>query len=416
LTDTNTTNEPPKVFKAWEGSSVFVEQGRHWSSAFIWLSAALLGGTLTWAFTAKLDQTISVRGQLQPAGSVKEIESPSSGVVGKVFIVDGQKVTVGDALLTVEAEGLTSRLEALDQSIQLLRLEAKSLQAIISSGGDPERFGPLPPLPPVADDQLANKMLAARNQTEQIRSQLRQLSIRTTSRQESLRLKESMASDMKPLYEIGGLARNVYLEQLNNIQVLKAEISTLEGERSRIIGTTTSQLNRINREDINLHAQLSEVKEKISYRTIKAPVSGTVFDLKAAPYSVVNNSEPLLKIVPANELQASVSIPNTDIGFVKVGQAASVAVDSFPSGEFGYIQGTVTRIGSDVLPPDKNSQQRYFPSTLTLQEQTVQAGSQTLNLQSGMGITANIKLRSRPAITILTDIFTRQMEGVKRFR
>jgi len=33
-----------------------------------------------------------------------------------------------------------------------------------------------------------------------------------------------------------------------------------------------------------------------------------------------------------------------------------------------------------------------------------------------MGVTANIKLRSRPAISIVTDIFTKQMEGVKRFR
>ena len=49
-------------------------------------------------------------------------------------------------------------------------------------------------------------------------------------------------------------------------------------------------------------------------------------------------------------------------------------------------------------------------------EQSVVAGDQQLNLQSGMGISANIKLRSRPVITIVSDLFTKQMDGVKRFR
>ena len=50
----------------WEGSSAYVEQGRHWSSALIWLCAVLFGGTLIWAFTAKIDQTVTVRGRLEP--------------------------------------------------------------------------------------------------------------------------------------------------------------------------------------------------------------------------------------------------------------------------------------------------------------------------------------------------------------
>ena len=56
----------------------------------------------------------------------------------------------------------------------------------------------------------------------------------------------------------------------------------------------------------------------------------------------------LLKIVPENKLQAVVDIPGTDIGFIKVGMPASVSVDSFPSKEFGYIQGTLSRVGSDA--------------------------------------------------------------------
>ena len=129
-------------------------------------------------------------------------------------------------------------------------------------------------------------MRAARNQTE-IRSQLEQLAARTASRQESLRLQKQIANDLRPLYESGGMARNAYFSQLNSLQELTAEIASLKGERSRIIGATTAQLNGINRQQINLRSQLSGVNEQIANRNVTAPISGTVFDLKVGPYSVV---------------------------------------------------------------------------------------------------------------------------------
>jgi len=53
---------------------------------------------------------------------------------------------------------------------------------------------------------------------------------------------------------------------------------------------------------------------------------------------------------------------------------------------------------------------------VSLEQQQVEFGNRRLNLQSGMSITANIKLRSRPVITLISDMFTKQLDGVKRFR
>ena len=66
----------------------------------------MFGGTLIWAFTAKIDQTVTVRGRLEPAGSVREVESPSGGVVSKVFVKEGDIVKQGEPLFDVEAKGL----------------------------------------------------------------------------------------------------------------------------------------------------------------------------------------------------------------------------------------------------------------------------------------------------------------------
>ena len=406
---------PPNL-ELWEGSSSYVEQGKHWSSALIWLCAVLFGGTLIWAFTAKLDQTVTVRGRLEPSGSVREVDSPSAGVVSKVYVKDGQIVRPGQPLLDVEAKGLASQRQALNTTLVLLDLQAKSLDSILQSGGDPRRFQPLPPLPAVTDPVLLAQLITARQQSQQLRSQLDQLASRLASRRETLRLQKRIADDLLPLYRAGAMARNQYLTQLNQVQETQADVNSLSEERSRVVGQAAAQLNDINQRIINTKAQLVGLKETLSYRTIKSPIQGQVFDLQVSPQSVVNGDQAVVKIVPANRLQARVDISDADIGFVKVGLPVTVSVDSFPSGEFGYIRGTLTKLGSDALPPDRLQPQFRFPATITLKEQEVEAGGKPLNLQSGMGVTANIKLRSRPVITIVSDMFTKQLEGVKRFR
>ena len=400
----------------WEGSSAYVDQGRHWSSALIWLCTVLFGGTLLWAFTARIDQTVTVRGRLEPSGSVRDVESPSAGVVSRVFVKDGQQVQQGQPLFDVEAKGLASRRQALETTLSLFELQSQALKDILSSGGDPSRIPPLPPIPEVSDRQLDQQLQTALQQSQQYRSQLEQLSTRLASRRESLQLQELITSDLETLYKQGGMARNQFFMQRNRVQEVKAEVATLEEERSRMIGQLAAQLNQIDRRMIQIDAELIGLGETISYRTIRAPISGTVFDARVSPQTVINADQSVLKLVPANRLQANVEISDGDIGFVRVGLPVSVSVDSFPSGEFGYIDGTLIELGSDALPPDQRSGFYRFPATVKLDQQSVLSGDQELNLQSGMGISANIKLRSRPVITIISDMFTKQLDGVKRFR
>ena len=133
--------------------------------------------------------------------------------------------------------------------------------------------------------------------------------------------------------------------QRNRVQEAKAEVATLEEERSKVIGQLAAQLNQIDRQMIQIKAELVGLRETISYRTIRAPISGKVFDARVSPQTVINADQSVLKLVPANRLQAKVEISDRDIGFVRVGLPVSVSVDSFPSGEFGYIQGTLSKLG-----------------------------------------------------------------------
>ena len=415
-TTPSTDQELPSGLQPWEGSSSAVEQGKHWSSTLIWLSAAILGTAVIWGFTAKVDQTISVRGKLEPTGSVRDVDTAASGVVSRVLVREGQRVTPGEPLIEVEAEGIRSRREAVLTSITLLEAQNNSLQQILNSGGSTASLTNPAVVPTGLDPTLQAKITTALEQTEQIKARLQQIDVKLASRRKTLALKQRIERDLRPLYATGGLARIQYLEQLNGIQEQTSEVASLQEERQGVLGSVAGQLNQNNRELTGLKAELSELRETLSYRTVRAPIAGTVFNLKASPATVVAADQVLLKIVPSNALQARVEISNSDIGFIRPGLPVTVGVDSFPAGEFGYIQGTLTSLGSDALPPDPENRMARFPAVVELKQQQVLAGGRRLNLQSGMSVSANIKLRSRPVITLISDMFTKQLDGVKRFR
>ena len=227
---------------------------------------------------------------------------------------------------------------------------------------------------------------------------------------------QSIVKSLRPLFENGGFARVQYLQQLNSVQEQSSQLAVLREERSSILGGVAGQKNSNNRELERLNAELIQLQEQLSYRLIKSPIDGKVFDIKATPSALVPADQVVMKIVPESLLVANVDIGNKDIGFVKTGLPVSVGVDSFPPGEFGYIEGVLTSVGSDALPPAQGSPYYRFPATVELKQQAVESGGKLLNLQSGMSVSANIRLRSRPVINIISDMFTKQLEGVKRFR
>ena len=94
------------------------------------------------------------------------------------------------------------------------------------------------------------------------------------SRRETLNLTQLIVDDIKPLYEAGGISRNQYLRQANQVQEIRAQVASIAQERTRVIGNVAAQLNQIDRQMIRIRAELVGLNETISYRTVRAPIDG----------------------------------------------------------------------------------------------------------------------------------------------
>ncbi len=305
-----------------------------------------------------------------------------------------------------------------------------------------------------AKRELDSRSAAARLEIEQIKKQLAQNQVKFGDIKANLDIEQEIFDKIKTLAEEGAIAQLQYLQQQKKVQNLKAQIAELEQEQQRLqfdieqgqqeltntvavshknvlakitdnkkaIAEIDSQLTKIlldnEKQLADINSKISQAQTNAKYQQLRAPVAGTVFDLQAKNSGfVAKGSEELLKIVPSDNFIAEAFITNKDIGFVREGMKVDVRIDSFPFSEFGDIKGEVKSVGSDALPPNETYPYYRFPATIRLNQQSLSVQNKTISLQSGMSISANIKVREeRTVISLFTELFTKQVESLKEVR
>jgi hemolysin D len=347
-----------------------------------------------------------------------------------------------------------SRMLALAQSRQALIEESQLYRSQVRGNAQDASLSPEQQMRLQSSLQEEySRANAARLESEQLQKQLLQTQIQKASAFKSLVANTGLLETIKPVVASGGLAKLEQIKQEESVQKSQADVDRLGEEEARlrlaiaqanekldntvsvsrkdVLGTLSVNDKQIAQIDsqfaktiVENEKQISEIENKLTqakltlnYQEIKSPADGLVFDLKPnAPGFVANPTEPILKIVPSDNLLAKVYITNKDIGFVRPGMDVDVRVDSFPLSEFGDIKGKLTWVGSDALPPTQVRNFYSFPAKVKLNTQTLKKANLQLPLQSGMSLSVNIKTRQRTVMSIFTDLFTGQVEGMKNLR
>jgi hemolysin D len=153
---------------------------------------------------------------------------------------------------------------------------------------------------------------------------------------------------------------------------------------------------------------------------ITSPIDGTV---QASAIStvgqVVTEGTELMRIVPENSsLEIEAYIPNSDIGFVAVGQPAVIKMEAFPFTRHGVIKGHADAIPEpdagqlesdpakqlQTIIPTTNAervQNLVFPVTVKLDEDTIDVDGKNVPLSAGMSATVEIRTGKRRILEYL---------------
>jgi HlyD family secretion protein len=362
-----------------DNNDVVLQQSHFWARSITWTLMSVAAFGIGWLALAKTEEIVTAPGKLEPLGVVKDIQMPVGGVVEEILVTEGQQVEKGQLLLRLDTETTKDRLESVRKTItykeQQLRLKQEELQRYL-----------------------------AVNDTEQ--QVLRQ----------SLALEKEVLERLDMLNRQGATAELQVLQQRNKVQEVQGKLQQTRADRLRQQAVLNQGSRELQSELADLRSKLIELEVNIRYQEIRSPEAGLVFELKPkARGFVAQTSEPVMKVVPFDKLEARVEVPSKDIGFVSVNKPSDISIDSFPASDFGVLQGKVRRIGSDALPPDQLKQFYRFPVDIQLSSQQLKLkNGKTLPLQVGMSITANIKLRKVTYLQLLLSDFKDKTDSLRQ--
>ena len=362
-----------------DSDDVVLQQSRFWARGISWALMGVTGFALAWLALAKTEEIVTAPGKLEPLGVVKDVQMPVGGVVDQVLVKEGDRVKKGQLLLKLDTEATQDRKASVEKTIQF------------------------------KEQQLSLKQVEL----------TRYLAVNDTEQQvlrDSLVLEKEVLSRLDKLNREGATAELQFLQQRNKVQEVAGQLQQAKVERLRQQAILEQGARELSSNLADLRSKLIELNVNIRYQAIRAPEAGLVFELKPKSKGfVAETSEPVMKIVPFDRLEARVEVPSKDIGFVQVGKAADVSIDSFPATDFGVLQGTVRKIGSDALPPDQLKQFYRFPVDIRLNSQQLKLKSgATLPLQVGMSLTANVKLRKVTYLQLLLSDFKDKAKSLQR--
>ena len=373
-------NALEQAFKSSDHDESILQQPTHWMTAITW---GLIGTTafgVGWLCLAKTAEIVVATGKLDPLGSAKEIQMPVGGIADEILVKDGDRVSAGQVLMRLDTESSSQQLRS---HVQNISLKKKQMDLKLE---ELKRYQQL-------NDETINML-----------SQNLDLELKILKRYENL-AKQGASSELQ------------YLQQRNRVQEVQGSLTQNKLDGLRQTAILNQAVQQMKSELSNLQAKRTEAQVQLKYQALRSPVNGVVFDLqpRSSGYAA-QGTETVMKIVPFDKLQANVEVPSRDIGFVRVGMPADISIDSFPSTDFGVLEGTVKSVGSDALPPDQQEQrdEYRYPTTITLSSQQLKIKSgKSLPLQVGMSLTANIKLRKVTYLQLLMGSFQDKADSLR---
>ena len=200
-----------------------------------------------------------------------------------------------------------------------------------------------------------------------------------------------------------------------------AEAAVAEAE-SRQVGLEREQRSLVLAELAEAEAErdrLAEARRRtealLRNMVVRAPVDGIVQELAVTtPGQSVGSNQPIMKLVPTGGgLVIEARVDNQDVGYVRVGQDATVKVRAFDFLRYGTLDGRVERIAADAsVDPDSNT----YPYRIIVRTERADLGDgeHRLAVVPGMIVDVDLRVAERTVLSYLTDRILRLREDAFR--
>lgn len=408
----------------------------------LWSIVILLVIAIAWASLSKVDIVAATRGKLVVNELSRPVNSAVTAEIVEVLVKEGEHVEKGQSLIKLNSTSLVAQLEENILQQKINRFHIARLELLY------EHYLNRPAPLTLSDNFQLESPLLAQQISMQLQAEveddynekevfkLNQQII--TAQIENYQIQKEMAENLLPIYREQYEALNSlykkdmtskdslleiqkkYLEAKFTVNSADAKVKEMRANHAQIDAQIKShvadkireieqeKIQRLNQNDI-LSAQQKQLEALIAQYELKAPIAGIVESLVYRDAgAAVEAPQELLKIVPEDEkLIAEVWVSNQDIGFLRRNQLAAVKIDTFDFTRYGWIEGKLLNISSDAI--DDKDLGLVYKAVIELSTNHLIIDGQTIKLESGMSVSAEVKTGQR---TVLSYLLSPMMEAL----
>jgi membrane fusion protein len=371
-------------------------------------AAAVVAAAVALITLGGYTRRVDMEGTVLPNTGVIAISVPSPGRIEALTVQEGDAVTKGAPLYTMDVDTDTK-----DGGIQrrIIDTQTRERDTLTQEIGRKLRMNE------ENEAELRQKIEATKLQINQV---VAQISVQqgfvtkvTNDYQFFASLVERRLVSLNELTarQQAWIQATGRLQDLENSKLkLQSELKEAQYQLATSVHTRTDEIDTLKNRILEIDEKLAN-SEAHHLIEIRAPEDGVVTAILAHPGQTVGTGSPMLKIVPKDApLQAELLAPSSAVGFIRKGGRVLLRYSAFPYQKFGEYWGTVVSVSRTVLnadevknllagaPPSQQNGQQSGPFYRVVVEpdtQTVNIYGEELSLPAGMQVKAYALLERR---------------------
>ncbi len=351
------------------------------SRLILWLTAIILAAFFSWAYFFEINQVSRAPGAIMPSSNVQIIQSQDGGVIRAIKVAAGDQVQRGDIMIELDdtntkADLREAEAKAAGVSASLARLRAEIYETTADFSGIALAY----PQFVVSQKALMEKRRSAQNAEIEALKGILAL------------IREEIEMNL-PLMQQGDVSKTEILRLRRQEAEFVAKITNVQNEYFK---EAQAEHNQLEEELEGVKQAIVQRRRQLEEKTIAAPINGIVKDIRiTSEGGVIRPGEEIMEVVPVEkEFLVEAKLSPADIGFVSIGQVASVKVDAFDYTIYGDLQGQVSYISADTL--DEKSPQGDIPyyKMHVITDGSKFSGKSDKALQIIPGMTATVEVQT----------------------
>jgi multidrug efflux pump subunit AcrA (membrane-fusion protein) len=284
-------------------------------------------GFIVSAFTP-YNVTVKADAKVRPTGELRIVEAETEGRIIDIKVKDNQVVKKREIIAIIDTSRSQTKKKQLKSDIQQAGLQIGRIDAQL---------------------QAHHSQILA--ETEQINRTI-------NAAQAELNVARAKHTRYKQVASSGAISQNQVEEAELAVKQQEQNLAAQNAKGQATLASLRREKEALNQQKIEIEkklrsdrSELEQIESELTQASIKAPVAGTLFQLKIRnPGQTVRPGDRIAQIAPSNNSMAIESLVSAqDISKIKTGQKAQVRISACPYPDYGTLKGSVQNVSPDVM-------------------------------------------------------------------